>query len=418
MDLLGRGGEVLRRLENEGYEGVFAGGVVRDLLCGQDPRDIDIACSAPSDALQALFPAGKILGPPGCEIFLLPQEKGHVQIFSYSGSSLENDLERRDLTVNALALRRRGDLVGSPECVNDVFDRRLRFNGRGEDRLGEDPLRALRLLRFASTLPGFRVDEASVDLCRTVRFTLGGCPGERIGREVRLGLEGDAPLFLRGLQKTELSEAVFPKITLSDADFSLIIELEKILTEWKSPLCLKAAALFSPPAEKQSPDDEGAFIALKALQPFAWGNTLNDRISDLVRHRNLLWQRTSPEILAGLTDEKGPSFASDLVQFSQALSSSMMCPPMLKENILILLSMARRKAMEEELLPTGGEILRHFSLSPGRSVGQLRKRAAMENIERGFTDRAAVFSFLEKELRRMDQEAGKEKFFCPSKDSS
>ncbi|NLB82673.1 MAG: CCA tRNA nucleotidyltransferase [Synergistaceae bacterium] len=407
-DLLDRGGQVLRRLEESGYEGVYAGGMVRDLLCGREPRDIDITCGASLEALGILFPKGKILGPPGCEIFLLPLEKGHIQIFSYASSSLEKDLERRDLTVNALALRRRGELVGSPESVNDVFDRRLRFNGRGEDRLAEDPLRALRLHRFAATLPGFRADEASVELCRTVRTTLGECPGERVGREVRLGLEGDTSLFLRGLQTAGLLESVFPGLILSDADFPVMLEVEKVLTECNSPLHLKAAALFSFPEKEQPLDDEGALIARKVLQPFAWGSALTDRISELVRYRNLLRQRPSPEFLAGLMDEKGPSFAFDLVQLSQSLSSSETFRPMLKVNTLILLAMASRKTMEEELLPTGGEILRHFSLSPGRTVGQLRRRAARGNIERGFSDRTALFAFLEKEFREMEQEINKE----------
>ena len=398
-DLLDRGGQVLRCLEEAGYEGVYAGGMVRDFLCGREPRDIDITCSAPLEALQILFPEGKILGPSGCEIFLLPLENGHVQIFSYAGSSLEKDLERRDLTVNALALGRRGDLVGSPESIDDVFARRLRFNGRGEDRLAEDPLRALRLLRFAATLPGFRADETAIELCRAVQTTLRGCPGERIGREIRLGLEGDAPLFLRGLQTAGLLEAVFPKVTISDTDFPLILEAEKVLTEWNSPFHLKAAALFSFPAKEQSVDEEGASTAKKVFQPFAWGSALTDRISDLVRFRNLLGQRVSPEILAALMDEKRPSFAADLVQFSQALSSLRRCSPMLKENTLILLAMASRKAMEEELLPTGSEILRHFSLTPGRIVGQLRKKAARQNLESGFSDRAAVLSYLESELK-------------------
>ena len=99
---------------------------------------------------------------------------------------------------------------------------------------------------------------------------------------------------------------------------------------------------------------------------------------------------------------KGPSFAADLLQLSSALSSSESVQPMRRENTLILLAMVSRKAMEEELLPTGGEILHHFSLSPGRTVGRLRKRAAMENLEKGFSDRSAVFEFLERELRVME----------------
>ncbi len=396
-DLLASGGNVLLQLEEAGYEGVYAGGMVRDLLCGREPRDMDIACSAPVHILRSLFPGGKILGPRGCEIFLLPLEEAHVQIFSYAGSSLEKDLERRDLTVNALALRRRGELAGSKESVSDVFAGRLRFNGRGEDRLAEDPLRALRLLRFAAALPGFRADEDSVRLCRTVRTDLPDCPGERIGREVRLGLGGKAPLFLRNLQRTGLLEAVFPNLAISREDFLRLLETEKVLEEWNAPLHLRAAAIFSFPEQGNPPDEEGATLAERSLQTFGWSTSLIGRTADLVRFKNLLQQTVSSGALAAIMAEKGPSFSADLIQFSMALSLPEERRPMLKENAMTLLAMAMRKSMEDEILPTGGEILRQFAIPSGRIAGELRKRAERENLERGFSDRGAAFAFLERE---------------------
>ena len=405
--LLARGSKILTELEDAGFEGVFAGGIVRDLLCGLEPGDIDIACSAPLDTLRTLFPEGKILGPRGCEIFILPRAEGVFQLFSYAGSSLEKDLERRDLTVNALALRRRGELVGSPDGVTDIFARRLRFNGRGKDRLGEDPLRALRLLRFAATLPGFRADSSALELCGTARTALRECPVERVGREIRLGLEGKASLFLRGLQTTGLFASVFPAMVISGDDFSRLLEVEDILSEWNVPLSFKAAAMLSFSEEINPVDDERAAFAERIFSPLGWGDVLTRRISDLVRYRNLLRQAVPSEILASLMAEKQLSFFGELVHFSTALSSTGLFQPMLKENAEILLAMTMRKGMEEFFLPTGGEILRRFSLSQGRTVGLLRKMAEKENLERGFFDQQAVFDFLEREIEHNGREKEK-----------
>ena len=71
-DLLSGAEEILRRLEEEGREAVLVGGMVRDLLCGLAPCDADIASDAPLPVLASLFPSGRLIGPEGMQVFLLP----------------------------------------------------------------------------------------------------------------------------------------------------------------------------------------------------------------------------------------------------------------------------------------------------------------------------------------------------------
>jgi len=206
--------EWLLALENEGYEGALVGGAVRDLFLGLPITDIDIATSAPLERVLQLWPEAKPVGKPPLQTALLQRGQVAIEFCSYCGFSLERDLARRDFTVNAMAMTRLGTLVDPMGGEKDLTRRRLRFNGKAADRLEEDPVRAVRLFRFAATLPLFTVAPESESACRDPKVgrDLSGIPGERIGRELLKALEGDIGLFLDLLNGTGLLGIVLPEI--------------------------------------------------------------------------------------------------------------------------------------------------------------------------------------------------------------
>ncbi len=206
--------EWLLALENEGYEGALVGGAVRDLFLGLPITDIDIATSAPLERVVQLWPDAKPVGKPPLQTALLQCGRIPVEFCSYCGFSLERDLARRDFTVNAMAMTRLGTLVDPMGGEKDLTRRRLRFNGKAADRLEEDPVRAVRLFRFAATLPLFTVAPDSESACRDPKVgrDLARIPGERIGRELLKALEGDIGLFLDLLNGTGLLGIVLPEI--------------------------------------------------------------------------------------------------------------------------------------------------------------------------------------------------------------
>ena len=165
--------DVLRRLEDAGFETYFVGGCVRDILMGRSPSDFDLCTAAFPEEMQAalsdfrLLETGlkhgtlTVLTHDGAyEVTTFRTESGYSDMRHPDGvtfvRSLREDLRRRDFTVNAMAWNpERGlvDLFGGRE---DMENRVLRCVGEPEERFTEDALRILRAMRFGAKL-GFSI---------------------------------------------------------------------------------------------------------------------------------------------------------------------------------------------------------------------------------------------------------------------
>jgi tRNA nucleotidyltransferase (CCA-adding enzyme) len=167
--------EIARTLEQAGHEAWCVGGALRDHLLGDTHTDYDIATSAPPEAVQRLFRRTAAVGLRHGTVGVIDRARvmhevttfrrdvstdGRHAIVAY-GVTLEEDLARRDFTINALAyhpLRREWrDPFGGAE---DLGRRVVRAVGEPAERFREDYLRILRALRFAARF-GFTIDPAT-----------------------------------------------------------------------------------------------------------------------------------------------------------------------------------------------------------------------------------------------------------------
>lgn len=169
-------GQVLTALEGAGYEAWCVGGCVRDTLLGRHPGDWDVTTNALPEETMAVF--GDRAFPTGLQHGTVTVRVAHqtVEITTYRVDgeyhdhrrpdhvtftrSLEEDLARRDFTVNAMALDLRGNLRDPFGGRKDLERGVLRCVGDPDRRFEEDALRILRGLRFAAVL-GFSVDPAT-----------------------------------------------------------------------------------------------------------------------------------------------------------------------------------------------------------------------------------------------------------------
>jgi len=156
-----------RRLKQAGHEAYFAGGCVRDVLLGREPKDYDIATSATPGEVLRLFPGANEVGAH-FGVVIAKHAGHHVEIatFRTDGSykdgrrpesvtfaTAEEDAQRRDFTINGLFERpETGEIVDFVEGVKDLRAGILRAIGEPAARFQEDALRLLRAVRFSTSL--------------------------------------------------------------------------------------------------------------------------------------------------------------------------------------------------------------------------------------------------------------------------
>ncbi|MCS5497531.1 CCA tRNA nucleotidyltransferase [Cnuibacter physcomitrellae] len=214
-----------------GYELALVGGPVRDAFLGRPITDLDFTTDArPDDILrivtpisQAQWDVGRAFGTIAARI-----DGESVEITTYRsdvydgrtrkpevefGDTLEDDLTRRDFTVNAMALRLPElKLVDPSGGMDDLIAGVLRTPGAPERSFGDDPLRMLRAIRFSAQL-GFRVDVDTAVAISELRDTIEIISVERIKEELSKLLKTDAPR--RGVEllvESSLADLIIPEI--------------------------------------------------------------------------------------------------------------------------------------------------------------------------------------------------------------
>lgn len=203
---------LLKKLEAAGFEGYFVGGSVRDVLLGQPIHDVDIATSAFPAEIKSIFPRTIDVGIEHGTVLVLIEDEGYeITTFRTESTyqdfrrpdhvefvrSLEEDLKRRDFTINAFALKEDGAIIDLFGGLEDLENKILRAVGNPYERFHEDALRMMRGLRFVSQL-GFTLEEKTKASISENHALLAKISVERItiefvklllGRNRRLGIE-------------------------------------------------------------------------------------------------------------------------------------------------------------------------------------------------------------------------------------
>lgn len=211
-------------LRRAGHDAFPVGGCVRDLLLGRAPGDWDIATSAPPEAVTALFsrtvPTGLrhgtvtvLLGGMALEVTTFRREAGYTDgrhpdrvAFVFS---LEEDLARRDFTINAMALGPGGEIIDPFGGREDLAARRIRAVGDPARRFQEDGLRILRAARFAAQLD-FTVAPGTAAAMASMTGRLELVSGERIRAELEKLITAPHPERGGLLVPGGLPERLFP----------------------------------------------------------------------------------------------------------------------------------------------------------------------------------------------------------------
>ncbi len=197
---------VIERLQENSFEAYIVGGCVRDLLQNKEPKDWDITTNAKPEEIQKIFPKtfyeNKFLtvtvqinskNPKLQEIEITTfrseakyTDKRHPDEIKFA-KTIEEDLARRDFTVNAIALSlsksKTDDFIDPFNGQKDLKNKTIRAIGKPEDRFSEDALRMLRAVRLATTL-GFFLEEKTSQAIKKKSIWLKLISQERIRDEL------------------------------------------------------------------------------------------------------------------------------------------------------------------------------------------------------------------------------------------
>ncbi|MCP4042575.1 MAG: polynucleotide adenylyltransferase PcnB [Gammaproteobacteria bacterium] len=277
--------KVLYRLNKAGFEAYLVGGSVRDLLLGREPKDFDVATSARPEQVKKLFRNCRLIGRRfrlahvhfGIEIVEVATFRAHHDMgeegegHTVNGrivrdnvyGDLEMDAVRRDFTINALYYDIRDfSLVDFSTGVKDLRDGVLRFIGDPETRVHEDPVRMLRVVRFAAKL-GFRIQPEIEAAMSQVAGLLADMPPARLYDEVIKIFHGGYALqafellrhyglfgymFPASDECLEQQEEGFPRVLIANA----LRNTDMRITEGKpvTPAFLFAALLWEPMVQR------------------------------------------------------------------------------------------------------------------------------------------------------------------------
>lgn len=190
---------ILNTLERSGYEARLVGGCVRDTLLHRRPNDWDVATAAPPEAVTELFertvPTGirhgtvtVLYGGSACEVTTYRVEgaySDHRRPDSVRFTSrLEEDLSRRDFTINAMAMDASLAITDPFGGREDLSRRLIRCVGDARERFTEDALRMLRAVRFAAQLD-FALDSAALEAIAGCAPLCSALSPERVAAELR-----------------------------------------------------------------------------------------------------------------------------------------------------------------------------------------------------------------------------------------
>lgn len=193
-----KGKKLLQQIEKHGYKAYFVGGSVRDSIMEREIGDIDIATSATPKDVKHIFENVIPVGiEHGTVLVRWEGESYEVTTFrmedTYSDrrhpdhvsfvQTIDQDLERRDFTMNAIAMDTSGNIIDPFSGQSDIKNKQIRAVGDSYERFREDPLRIIRAIRFSSQL-GFRVETETFNAMLEVKEALSTLAVERLASEM------------------------------------------------------------------------------------------------------------------------------------------------------------------------------------------------------------------------------------------
>ena len=410
-------------LGKAGFEACLVGGCVRDLLLSRDVNDWDIATNAMPDQVQKVFPDSVYeneFGTVGIKVRARPEDdvQDVVQVTTYRiesrysdqrhpddvrfAKTLEEDISRRDFTINAMAVKL--PITNYQLPITDLFDgqgdlkkKLIRSVGNPDERFGEDALRLMRCVRFAAQL-GFAIEKETGDALVRNAALLSRIAQERIRDEfAKIVMCKNAASGLVMLEQYGLLAHIVPELR---EGISVAQNRHHIYGVWEHTmrtldyaaqqgysLEVRLAALFHDIAKPRTKAGEGEFatfynhehvgarMARKIMERLRFSSEIADRVEHLVRYHMFYYNvgEVSEAGVRRFINRVGIDYLDDLIKVREADRIGSGVPkavPYKIRHLLFMIEKVRHDPISPRMLAVHGEdIMRILGITPGPRVG-------------------------------------------------
>jgi poly(A) polymerase/tRNA nucleotidyltransferase (CCA-adding enzyme) len=440
--------EVLRKIEEAGLEAYVVGGCVRDLIMDKMPKDWDATTSAKPDEVMKIFPDSfyeNDFGTVGVKVekfiengFVNPdREHDVVEVTTYRiettysdrrrpddvkfADTLEEDLSRRDFTMNAIALKVKSDKLkvksesdDSAYEIVDLFGGRkdiekkiIRAVGDADERFNEDALRMMRAVRFHAEL-NFEIEEKTFEAIKKNSGLITHVALERIKDELSRIILSDNPAEgIDMLHKTGMLGYIIPELEqgvgVAQNRHHIYTIYKHLLLSLKNcpskKLEVRLAALLHDIAKPQTKRGEGEFatfynhdhvgarVAKKILTRLRFSNEVVDRVTMLVDNHMFYYnpEEVGEASVRRLIKKVGLENLKDLmdVRISDRLGSGVpKAKPYKLRHLEYMIDKVSQDAVSVKMLKiNGNDLMKELSIAPGPKIGAILDVLLAEVIE-------------------------------------
>lgn len=399
---------IIRSLENAGFEAYIVGGCVRDGILGRNPEDWDITTIAKPDEIKRIFSHTVDTGiEHGTVTVLVPPEEvergirsfevttyridgeytdhRHPNAVSFTGS-LEEDLARRDFTINAMAYHMERGIIDPFHGQEDLEKKIVRAVGKAKDRFAEDALRMMRGIRFSAQLD-FSLDEEAYLGIESLKESLENVSKERIAVELWKLLASAHPDKVEMFFSTGLAPYItedFPKIQESGIPkllpFAPVEKIVRFGLFLRNVPDLARKILRDLKLDRESIEGGSHFAALFSEEEVESPYALRKRIAryglkmvrDFYEMRLALLQQDEEELYSPLE--------SDLLEAKrrtgEIIITKKQAESIVKERLLWITKVESEKncVSLSELMLSGKDLI-SLGVSPGKRMGEILQLA-------------------------------------------
>ena len=412
---------IIKELNKRGYEAFIVGGCVRDSLLGRVPNDWDITTSATPYQVKDIFRKTVDTGlQHGTVTVLVDKEHAKGAEYSYEvttyrvdgvyedhrrpsgvtfSQSLEEDLKRRDFTINAMAYNDKDGVVDIFGGQEDLKRKLIRCVGKPSERFDEDALRILRAVRFAAQL-GCTIDEETGTAMKKQAHFLKDISAERIREELTKLIISDNPSMLVTAYEFGLTKEFLPEFDAMmetmqnnpNHKYTVGIHTIKVMENVPKDTVIRYTALLhdiAKPACKTTDENgtdhfyehqkKGADMARSILRRLKFDNDTVDRVTRLVLYHDYgigtdLGIKAFRRFLAKLGVENFEDYimireADIKAQSEYMLENKKVNIEKFKEMYEVVIS--ENQCLKIADLAIDGKDLIELGMKPGRTMGEM-----------------------------------------------